>query len=255
MTLSLALSLDAPMQSWGIRSRFTTRDTTTEPTKSGVVGLLCAAMGVPREDTESLRDLAALRMGVRVDREGILERDYHTTQNVPTTAGTGHRTVVSQRYYLSDALFLVVLTGDSDLLAQAADAIQRPHWPLCLGRRAFIPTRPLITNGVDQKLRAGAGLQAHPLETVLQRHPWLETRPVAHERELTAIGKGETSTLRTMIDCESSAEGAEPRHDQPVSFVRGGREFAVRSVLRGHVPLTQELIAAGEGSVPEQAHH
>lgn len=253
MTLSLALCLDAPMQSWGIRSRFTTRETTTEPTKSGIVGLLGAALGIPRDDSTRLDQLAKLRMGIRVDREGILERDYHTAQNVPTTAGTGHRTVVSQRYYLADALFLVVLQGDdTDLLTKAAEAIRRPHWPLCFGRKTFPPARPLITNSQDSHLRTGAGLQEKPLETVLKEHQWLETRSFIHQRELTAIDKGETGTLRTMVECLPSTPGAEPRRDQPLSFARGDRRFTSRTVLSGHVPLTQRLISAGEPGVPEQ---
>ncbi|MEU8035579.1 type I-E CRISPR-associated protein Cas5/CasD [Streptosporangium sp. NPDC049078] len=256
MTLSLALCLDAPMQSWGIRSRFTTRETTTEPTKSGVVGLLGAALGISRDDQAALSELAALRMGVRVDREGILERDYHTAQNVPTTAGSGHRTVVSQRYYLADAVFLVVLQNeDTELLTRAAEAIQRPHWPLCFGRKSFLPARPLITSGRADHLRTGAGLQEKPLETVLAEHQWLETCPLAHQRELKAIEKGKTGTLRSMVECHPSTPGAEPRRDQPLSFARGDRRFTSRAVLSGHVPLTPSLISAGEPRVPEQAHH
>jgi len=64
------------MQSWGVQSRFGVRDTGLEPSKSGVVGLLCAALGRARH--EPIADLAALKMGVRVDCEGRLLRDYHT---------------------------------------------------------------------------------------------------------------------------------------------------------------------------------
>ncbi|MET8139997.1 type I-E CRISPR-associated protein Cas5/CasD [Sphaerisporangium sp. NPDC005288] len=253
MTLSLALCLDAPMQSWGIRSRFTIRETTTEPTKSGIVGLLGAALGIPRDDSKRLSRIAEFRMGVRVDREGILERDFHTAQNVPTTAGTGHRTVVSERYYLADALFLVVLQGaDASLLSEAADAIQRPHWPLCFGREAFLPARPLIGNGRDSHLRSGAGLQEKPLETILEEHWWLETRAFVHRRELTAIDKGDVGTLRTMVECPPSTVGSESRRDHPISFSRGDRRFITRTVLSGHVPLTKELISAGEPRVLEQ---
>ncbi len=59
------------MQSWGTRSRFDYRDTWPYPTKSGVVGLLAAALGPDRN--EDVSDLAALRMGVRVDRKGALK--------------------------------------------------------------------------------------------------------------------------------------------------------------------------------------
>jgi CRISPR system Cascade subunit CasD len=139
---SLALCFDAPMQSWGIRSRGIIRDTMPEPTKSGVVGVVAAALGIDRNDDAALAEVARLRLAVRVDREGVMERDYHTTQNVPTTQGTGHRTVVSQRYYLADALFLVVLEGDERLLTRVAAAVERPHWRLCFGRKAYVPARP-----------------------------------------------------------------------------------------------------------------
>ena len=104
---TLLLRLVGPMQSWGTTSRFDERDTQLEPSKSGVLGLICAALG--RDRSEPVEDLAALRMGVRVYREGLLMRDYHTATGVMTAAGKVdlRRTVVSPRYYLSDAAFLV----------------------------------------------------------------------------------------------------------------------------------------------------
>ena len=62
------MCFDAPMQSWGTKSQFASRDTAMEPTKSGVVGLLAAALGVPREEDDDIQRLARMRMGVRVDR-------------------------------------------------------------------------------------------------------------------------------------------------------------------------------------------
>ena len=73
---TLLLRLEGPMQSWGYRSRFDYRDTALEPTRSGVIGLICAAMGIARGEAISRFD--AIRMGVRVDKEGRPERDYHT---------------------------------------------------------------------------------------------------------------------------------------------------------------------------------
>jgi CRISPR system Cascade subunit CasD len=75
-TSTLLLRLAGPMQSWGTQSRFGIRDTGLEPSKSGVIGLLCAALGWGRE--HDVTDLAELRMGVRVDRAGVLRTDYHT---------------------------------------------------------------------------------------------------------------------------------------------------------------------------------
>ena len=65
----LLLRLCGPMQSWGVQSRFSVRDTGLEPSKSGVVGLLAAALGRPR-DARTSPTWPALRMAVRVDAEG-----------------------------------------------------------------------------------------------------------------------------------------------------------------------------------------
>ncbi|MEV4288897.1 type I-E CRISPR-associated protein Cas5/CasD [Nonomuraea bangladeshensis] len=233
--MSLALCFDAPMQSWGIRSRGIMRDTMTEPTKSGVLGLLSAALGVDRNDDGALAELARLRLAVRVDREGVVERDYHVTQNVPTTQGTGHRTVVSERYFLADALFLVVLEGDERLLRRVAMAVDRPHWRLSFGRKAYVPARPLLAKGED--------LTPRTAEEVLAEYGWLENSP--HTRSLM---KGQTSRpgLRTVVDCPPDARNAQVRHDHPLSFADGNRRFAPRTVRTGEVPLTDDLIIAGE---------
>jgi len=242
-TSSLALCFDAPMQSWGTRSRFIVRDTATEPTKSGVVGLLAAALGVPRHDDAGIAALAALRMGVRVDREGLMERDFHTAQNVPSTLGTGHRTIVSHRYYLADALFLVVLEGDSGLLARLRDAVRRPRWPIFFGRKAFVPARPLLASGHDGEPRTGAGLVDRPMDTVLTEHPWLELRHDARKQEVRAIRGAGSVTLRTIVDSPGTGLENELRYDHPVSLAPGDRRFATRAVRVGEVPLTEEMVS------------
>lgn len=237
MATSLSLCFDAPMQSWGTRSRGVIRDTTSEPTKSGVVGLIAAALGISREDDHAIADLARLRLAVRVDREGILERDFHTTQNVPTTKGTGHRTVVSERYYLADALFLVVLEGDEHLLSRIASAVDRPHWPIFFGRRAFVPARPLLPpNG---------GPVVSTAEDLLAREPWLETSKTVRDIELS---KDERVDLRTVTDCPATDKRAEVRHDHPVSLAEGRRRYATRTVLVEQVSLTDSMITTGDSS-------
>ncbi len=115
---TLLMRLQGPMQSWGTTSRFDERDTQLEPSKSGVLGLVCAALG--RDRSEPLEDLASLRMGVRVDREGIPLRDYQTATGVLVASGKAdpRRTVVSPRHYLADAVFLVGLEGRDQALLE-----------------------------------------------------------------------------------------------------------------------------------------
>lgn len=141
---TLLLRLAGPMQSWGTTSRFDERDSQLEPSKSGVLGLVCAALGRDRRD--AVNDLARLRMGVRVDREGLLMRDYQTATGVITAAGKVElgRTVISPRYYLADAAFLIGLEGDDRaLLEQVHAALRAPVWPLALGRKSFPPGEPV----------------------------------------------------------------------------------------------------------------
>ncbi len=158
---TLLLRLHGPLQSWGTTSRFDERDTQLEPSKSGVLGLLCAALG--RDRHESVADLVALRMGVRVDREGIPTRDYQTATGVLIAASgkpDAERTVVSPRHYLADASFLVGLEGeDMGLLSALHGALLKPVWPLALGRKSCVPASPL---------HLPDGLVDQPLETALR---------------------------------------------------------------------------------------
>lgn len=209
---TLLLRLQGPMQSWGTTSRFDERDTQLEPSKSGVLGLVCAALG--RDRSEPVDDLAALRMGVRIDREGVLMRDYQTATGVLIASGKPdhNRTVVSPRYYLSDAVFLVGLEGERRLLAQIQQALLTPHWPLALGRKAFVPGQPVAL--VD-------ALQEADLRSALLGWPSLLDKP---SRE----------PLRLLL--EDAAEGS-VRLDQPVApFIerRFGPRFVKQEVI--HAP-------------------
>lgn len=78
---TLLLRLAAPMQSWGINSKFNRRTTNMEPTRSGVIGMLAAAMGVSRED--SLDAFKILRFGVRIDQPGTMNRDFQVVYQNP----------------------------------------------------------------------------------------------------------------------------------------------------------------------------
>ncbi len=116
------------------------------PSKSGVVGLLCAALGRPR--TANISTISTdLTMGVRVECEGIFSKDFQTTQRVAkATSKTNFQAdprsdaVISNRYYLADACFLVGLEGNAHqlpLLEECNSSLQNPRWPLFLGRKIF----------------------------------------------------------------------------------------------------------------------
>lgn len=203
---TLLIRLSAPMQSWGTQSRFTMRDTGLEPSKSGVLGMLCAAMGIDREDDEGLRPLASLRMGVRVDKEGLLQVDYHTAQNVLMANGKTKDTELSNRYYLANAVFLIGLESENlALLERSQAALHKPVWALFLGRKSFVPSEPI------------------PLEDGLQKGETLEQALKSY----SSLCKPENEKLRVVLE---DNKGSIVRTDQPLSFSRAGRKFAPRRV-------------------------
>ncbi|MFZ3151742.1 MAG: type I-E CRISPR-associated protein Cas5/CasD [Anaerolineaceae bacterium] len=209
---TLLLRLAAPMQSWGISSQFTERDTAREPSKSGVIGVICAALGRPRE--ADLSDLAELKMGVRVDREGLLRKDFQIAQDILQADGKKVREnpEISNRYYLADAVFLVGLEGSLNLLKEIHLALQKPHWLLYLGRKAFPPGEPVYLRD---------GLRDEPLLKALSSYPSLVPGP-------------ETS-LRVVVETDS---GEFLRQDVPLNFEK--RHFSYRRVHIDSVPAPTE---------------
>ncbi len=226
---TLLLRLAGPMQSWGTQSRFVIRDTGLEPSKSGVIGLLCAALGRPRD--AAVDDLAHLLMGVRVDREGVMQTDYHTAggrhrrddagYGVARFGGEKPGTAQSWRRYLADADFLVGvearLPEEEALLGRLDAALAQPAWPLYLGRKAFVPGEPVRLPDTPP---LGPGLrQGQALARALLSYPWPERRP--------GDRADPPNRLRFVIE---DPEGDQVRMDVPVSFAPLDRRYLSRTV-------------------------
>lgn len=205
------MALVGPMQSWGTRSRFDNRDSDLEPSKSGVLGILAAALGIDRADWPSLQPLCQLRMGVRVDREGVLRFDFQTAQEVIRASGKGTQdTAVSRRAYLADAAFLVGLEGPENLLKAADKALRNPHWLLSLGRKSYVPSRPVWLEG---------GLLDSSLEQALLVYPPL----------LGNSASKRVADPRLILETQDEREGGALRMDQPLSSF-AERRFGPRYV-------------------------
>lgn len=201
---TLLLRLAAPMQAWGSDSRFEVRRTGREPTKSGVIGLLAAALGRSRED--SVDDLCKLRFGVRVDQEGELLRDFHTAQ--------GKTNYVTTRYYLCDAVFLVGLESDDDeQLKRLEQALQSPIYPIFLGRRSCPPTLPVTL-----------GIRESNLIDTLKSEPWAASQWMQRKH------RTKSPALRLITDAGCGGRKAGTQRDIPVSFNIIARSYAYREI-------------------------
>lgn len=213
---TLLLRIAGPLQAWGCESKFEKRRTGREPTKSAVVGLLAAALGRRRD--EPIEDLCSLNFGVRVEEEGQLLRDFHIART-----GGDKRTYVTERYYLSDACFLVGLeSGDEDLLDRIERAVANPAFPLFLGRRSCVPTPPVLV-----------GRRQCCLLEALREEPWL-----ASEYMQSRV-RGPVQ-LRLITDADPSITGAAVQRDLPLSFDPGNRRYGYRPMLE-HPPVEPKV--------------
>lgn len=200
---TLLLRLAGPLQAWGTDSRFEVRQTELYPTKSGLTGLIAAALGMRRD--ASLKDLSDLRFGVRADQPGRVIEDFHIAQSVKTS-------YVTRRYYLSDAVFVVGIESD-DLkkLEQIKEAILHPEFPLFLGRRSCVPDPHIVLGIEDRNL----------LET-LTTYPWQGTavysKPVPDQIPIYLEGKNGCDVRRVI--------------DDPVSFDPRKRQYKTRLVSK-----------------------
>lgn len=248
---TLLLRLAGPLQSWGVQSRFPIRDTGREPSKSGVVGLLAAALGRPRH--APLDDLAALRLGVRVEREGTLQLDFQTIggshrrgepEGVAIADGSKPRALTSPRYYLADADFLVGLESEAlALLLRLDAALAQPVWPLYLGRKSYVPSRPVRLSWRPAHLpgeSTAPGLLHLPLEQALASYPLLVR--TTREKEQLQREAGSTGLRRRLVLEVAPGSSNEVRPDQPISFKILERRYSLRWIRTDFITLTPELI-------------
>lgn len=249
----LLLRLTAPLQSWGEHSHFNDRDTAAFPTRSGVIGLLAAALGRSRQ--EPVSDLARLSVTVRVDRPGVPMRDLHTVggglpaEGTVTTADGGKRsgdtgTLLSHRHYLADAAFTVAVTAppgrspthDAELLAACATALNSSRWPLFLGRRACPPEGPLLLGQSDDALHHLVHLP------ISDRPPRATPRPLDFLSDQT-LDRLPVPTQATADDSDDGTHPVSDATDDPISFDPRHRTYRARPLFRRSLHLPQAQYA------------
>ncbi len=166
----LLLWFEAPLQSWGFDSKFGRRDTLAFPTRSGVLGLICCALGAGGEQRELLSEFYGLGQTVisfvrakktenglqKIDKEpticdfqmvgsGYDDQNPWEVLLIPKTSEGKKPAMVSgakmtYRYYLQDAAFAVVLEVPGSRVDTISAALEDPVWDLYLGRKNCVPT-------------------------------------------------------------------------------------------------------------------
>jgi CRISPR system Cascade subunit CasD len=196
------------------------RETEAWPTKSGVIGMISAALGIARN--ESLARFEGLRFGVRADQPGTVMCDFQTAEGEKTE----EKTHLSWRYYLQDAVFLAALEGDDrGKLEEYQHALAAPYYQLFLGRRSCPPDGPVQT-----------WLSEEGLEDSLRHAPW---RATEQYQRYVLNGKGRFRTYRfpeiviePRPDESKTDDFVEELIDEPISFDQRRREWKPRRIMR-----------------------
>jgi len=156
----LLFQLYGPLVSWGDIAVGEYRPSYAHPSKSAIIGLLAAALGIRRAEEERQNALAAsCAFAVRVDAMGVLLRDYHTTQVPSAKKGVTHytrrselakkeelNTILSSRDYRCDAVYTVAITVAKDApnsVEEIASALLKPVFTLYFGRKSCPLASPL----------------------------------------------------------------------------------------------------------------
>lgn len=169
----LLFRLYGPLASWGEIAVGESRHTAVYPSKSALVGLMAAALGIRRDEEQRQKEMAeGYHFAVKVLSTGQLLRDYHTVQVPDSTKkikfkfrtrrdevviGKSHPghfgTILSSREYRCDALTLVAvkpLESAPYVLSDLADHLREPKYHLYLGRKSCplaAPLNPCVKTG------------------------------------------------------------------------------------------------------------
>lgn len=153
---TLTIKLTAPLQAYGNEASFERRTSWPAPSKSAVVGMIAAALGMRRED-ERIKSLNDLAYAVRVDQIGKTMTEFQTVEWKP-----GNRKLTYRDHYQDAVYVAAVGSEDEELIGKIEYALRHPRFQLYLGRRACPPA------GV---LQIESFADADPVK-VLENMPW-----------------------------------------------------------------------------------
>lgn len=179
MTEFLLLTLYAPLTSWGDIAVGEFRGSWDRPSRSAVLGLVAAALGIEREDQDAHDALdGGYGLAVRADLVGAPLVDYHTAQTVDATTVQKRKpatraelldvrdrqTILSRRTYRQDALSTAAMwarEGARWPLDALREALSHPRFVLYAGRKANVFGLPLDPR-VEEAETLAAALARRP---------------------------------------------------------------------------------------------
>ncbi len=243
---TVLIRLEGPMQAWGLSGRGPNsahRSTQSRPTKSGVVGLVANALG--RDWADDITDLANLRFGVRIDRPGELESDYHTTGSgdfplLPGDIYAHPGWARKAKTYSPGQPFDAPYVAPADIGPGPTGALTGKPGLTVITRDWYLADASFLAAlSGEHSITAGiAAALAAPARTVyLGRRAYLPSQPVFAGHSDTTLTEALTTAPRAeradqagldaWIEPDAPTREGQAIHDQPISYngptLRGAR--------------------------------
>lgn len=244
----LVFRLYGPLASWGEIAVGESRHSASHPSRSALLGLFGAALGVRRDDEARQQQLfTSFYFGVKLTAMGTPQRDYHTVQVPPQRSKVVYGTrrqetanklqlsaLLSSREYRCDSVAIVAAQANANpswTLQQVSDALKRPRFTLYLGRKSCVPALPLaplvvnaptLRKALDAPQVSLSSLVQRrnrskfaPQRVLLEQNPDMQW-PAPEDRYLFRLGAAQYFWEENMeFGAEKDME--QVRHDQPVS--------------------------------------
>jgi CRISPR system Cascade subunit CasD len=243
----LVFTLAAPLMAFGDVAPGERRVGVDRPTRSGLIGLIAAALGLTRDDDRQSALAAQLSFAVRVDAAGRASVDYHTTQTAPAKRNRRFATrreelavddvvtILSQRTYVEDGAFTVAVLVEEDgpfLIHEIAAALAHPLLPIHAGRRSCplgLPPSALVIEA-PSLIEAFAAYDAEQSDSVDRAA--LRKRFIANAATDPLCAVDPRFEARDLL-AGFSAHHRETRRDDPVSRTRW--QFSPREQIVGRL--------------------
>jgi len=215
----LILKLQGSMQAWGSHTYEDYRPSHIFPTRSAILGILAACLGIDRDDTikrEALNN-SLTQLTVRTDPRYMKNRkaplkmhkitDFHTVQNARKVDGAARKdAIVSRREYLCDTEFSLAMVFDKEQgysLDDIKQAIQKPYYTPFLGRKSCPLQRPLYEAVITADNAQAALLEVPPMQGTLYSEELFENSVPMEIRDVpmpTSIRQFSTRTINVLGD-------------------------------------------------------
>jgi len=219
MSEFLTFTLAAPLAAMGEIAVGERRSGWDRPSRSALLGLVAACLGIDRDDEEAHLALeAGYGLAVRVEEIGAVLADYHTAQVPSARRGRrfatraeeldlpGHElnTILSRRDHRADLLAFVALWSRGDprwSLQRIAEALRAPQFVPYFGRKScplMLPLAPVIADAADAVAALATHAAAQVGKGLLPRAP--QPGPVVIAMDAADVGNHEVQRVELRRD-------------------------------------------------------